>query len=336
MKVKMNAVDEELGRIPVTDVHPHWRFRKPDTESSAVEEFTSDTATIAQFLRDPQGDEDDEKVETVDQAIANASFVQGVNVEDVDEDFDLEETERKANEVLRSMRRNVHIERPSPDSPDSVDEDLENPENTELLSINEPRVMKEKGRPKGSTNKKGLMTRAEKKAANSTRRDPSQFEHVEASIQAARGGGRGRGRGRGGTTPARGGREGTTSARGWRGGTTSARGATKKARGGRKSTDAPPTWQQKLQALKDELQAEKAAMEAEIRNIEEEDILIKRSVRAMMPATKHSDETVLGSEFDATEHEAGEHHDPMELSSNSDSEYYTNFDGDITGDMNMA
>ena len=345
IELRMNAVDEELGRILLTDVHPHWRFRKPETELSAVEEFTSDTATISEFLRNPMGGEDDEEVEAVDQAIANASFIRDINAENVEEDFDLGLTERKANEILRSMRRNAHIERPTPDPDDSVDEDLKNPENVELLHINEPRVMKEKGRPKGSKNKKGLMTRAQKKAANSTRRDPSAFEHVEASIQATRGGGRDRGRGRGGTTSARGGRGGTTSARGGtgRGGTTFARGGvTKEARGGRKSTVAPLTWQQRLQALRDEFRAEKDAMEADIRAIEEEDIAIRRSVRSILPV-KRSDETVLGSDFDATQHEAGEHQeagehaeDPMELSSNTDGDYNSAFDGEITGDMNMV
>ena len=346
IEARMNAVDEELGRIPIDDVHPHWRFRKPDTEISAGEEFSSDVAAIAQVLRQPMGDENDEDAEdaeTLDQAVANASLAPDVNVEDVDEDFDLEETERKANELLRSLRRNARIERPTPDPQDSVDEDLNDPENVELLGINEPRVMKEKGRPKGSTNKKGLMTNAQKKAANSTRRDPSRFEHVEASIQAARGGGRSRGRGRG---P---GRVNTTSARGGHGATTARGGVTSKARKGRKASDAPLTWSQKVQALKDEAKAEKAkrqqeldAMDADIRAIEEEDVAIKRSVRAMMPV-KHSDETVLGSDFEATEHEVGEHQeeagdhaeDPMELSSNTDSDYNMDSDGEITGDMNM-
>ena len=148
---------------------------------------------------------------------------------------------------------------------------------------------------------------------------------------------------------------GTGSAKKGRGDATAKAGASKKARGGRKATDAPLTWSQKIQALKDEAKAEKAkrqqeldAMDADIRAIEEEDVAIKRSVRAMMPV-KRSDETVLGSDFEATEHElgehqkAGEHHeeaeehaeDPMELSSSTDSDYNINSDEEITGDMNM-
>jgi hypothetical protein len=45
------------------------------------------------------------------------------------------------------------------------------------------------------------MTRAEKAKAMSTRRDPSGFEHVDASIRASRGGKRKSGKGGAASTP---------------------------------------------------------------------------------------------------------------------------------------
>lgn len=60
----------------------------------------------------------------------------------------------------------------------------ENLELDDMLSIAEPAKAKAKGRPRGSVNKKGTMTRAEKKAAKSTKQDLSGFEHVEQEFEA--------------------------------------------------------------------------------------------------------------------------------------------------------
>ena len=60
-----------------------------------------------------------------------------------------------------------------------------------LLAVDEPVVYKGKGRLMGSRNKRQRVF------DNSTRRESSGFEHAEAAIIRARGGGRRRGRGRG-------------------------------------------------------------------------------------------------------------------------------------------
>ena len=68
---------------------------------------------------------------------------------------------------------------------------LDNPGNIEpLLAVDEPEVHRGKGRPVGSKNKR------QRTVENSSQRNPSDFEHIESSINASRGG-RGRERGRG-------------------------------------------------------------------------------------------------------------------------------------------
>jgi len=55
-----------------------------------------------------------------------------------------------------------------------------------LLDINESRVAKAKGRPIEARNKKGTITRAKKAKTKSIRRDPFDFEDVDATIKASR------------------------------------------------------------------------------------------------------------------------------------------------------
>jgi len=57
-----------------------------------------------------------------------------------------------------------------------------------VLDTNESRVVKAKGRLVEARNKKGTMTKAKKAKAKSTRRDPFDFEHVDAAIKASRDG----------------------------------------------------------------------------------------------------------------------------------------------------
>ena len=57
------------------------------------------------------------------------------------------------------------------------------PEVNPVLDVHELNKVQKKGRPKGSANKKNLMTRTEKKAAKFTKRDPSDFEIVEQALE---------------------------------------------------------------------------------------------------------------------------------------------------------
>ena len=56
----------------------------------------------------------------------------------------------------------------------------------DLLNVAESNIAKTKERPRESKNKKGTITRKEKKVAKSTKRDFSKFEHVKREIQAKR------------------------------------------------------------------------------------------------------------------------------------------------------
>ena len=67
--------------------------------------------------------------------------------------------------------------------PRSISSLFENGELSNLLNINESEKAKTKERSKGSQNKKGTMIKAEKKAANSTKRHLSGFELVERDIE---------------------------------------------------------------------------------------------------------------------------------------------------------
>ncbi|KAI4086225.1 MAG: hypothetical protein L6R37_008436, partial [Teloschistes peruensis] len=67
-----------------------------------------------------------------------------------------------------------------------------------LLLVNKPAIVRSKGRPIGSLNKR------REKEENPTRRDPSAFEHINNVLDTERGRGRG-GRRRGGGRGSRGG-----------------------------------------------------------------------------------------------------------------------------------
>lgn len=93
----------------------------------------------------------------VDQTIINAFLIRDVNAKNINKNFDLELTKRKANKILRNIRRNAHIERFFSNSNNFINENLNNFENVELFHINKPRVIKKKNRSKNSTNKKNLI-----------------------------------------------------------------------------------------------------------------------------------------------------------------------------------
>jgi hypothetical protein len=167
IKARMEAVKDGLGRILMDDVDPHWCFKKPHSGLEPTVDFTSDIQAIEEALAEPLGL--------------------------VDDDEDAEEALPSIDDIIRGIQTNNVLERPASDSSEPaaklIDEDVD------LLDVNEPRVVKSKGRPTGARNKKGTMTRTEKAKAKSTKRDPSGFEHVDAAIKASRGGKRTVGRG---------------------------------------------------------------------------------------------------------------------------------------------
>ena len=139
------------GKISLNHVHPHWRFKKPESSLLSVR---NDLITDAPAL------ENDDLL-----------FYRPVFAEANDDLSDLPD-------VDDLLREPDEMNPPIPADDSDEDDDL-----GDLLDVNEPNVVKPKGRPPGSKNKKGVMTRAEKKAAKSTKRDLSGFEHAELAIE---------------------------------------------------------------------------------------------------------------------------------------------------------
>ena len=136
-----------------------------------IEKFYIDTIIIIQLLNDFMNDENDEKIKNFDRIIFDIS-TKNMNID----------SKKKLSEftnLFRDMKRNVHIERFFSDFQNFVDENLEN---VDFFNINEFRTIKFKNRSKNTKNKKDFMTRANKKAIKSTRRNFSNFEHVETII----------------------------------------------------------------------------------------------------------------------------------------------------------
>ncbi len=108
-------------------------------------------------------------------------------IEDVlDIDLDLDQPLLFIDDIIRHLQVSNRVQRPSPNSPKLAAELID--DDVDLLDVNEPRIVKTKGRPARAKNRKGTMTRAKKAKAKSTRRDPFGFEHVDAAIKASRGG----------------------------------------------------------------------------------------------------------------------------------------------------
>ena len=171
IKAKINVMSQKLGRISITDVHPHWRFKKSEFEIAVIREFSSDTVVIVQLLNNSMKDENDQEVENVDRAILDPT---------ANENFDSHMSKKEFKIVFRNLKRNAHIERSSSDAENSIDENIEN---VKLTVINESRPVKNKSRPKNSKNQKPLMTRTKKIVAKSTTRNPSEFEYVETAVE---------------------------------------------------------------------------------------------------------------------------------------------------------
>ncbi len=157
----MEEIEGELGRISMKDINPHWRFIKPNSGLTATEDFVSDLHTINEALAKPHGDPEP--------------------------DNNADEPLPSIDDIIRDINNNNHVQRPTPEASEAVEELLDS-NGVDLLNVNSPRIVKSKGRPTGAKNKKGIMSRAEKAKAKSTKRDLSSFEHVDASIRALRGG----------------------------------------------------------------------------------------------------------------------------------------------------
>lgn len=190
IKERIEAVEGGAGKLILElDVHPHWRFAKPEETFCTSTEFESDLPTTQTPFYVPPT----EALET--------------------DDFDPFESPEVESLLRRSSSR---IE-----SPPRTEAELEV---DDVLDVQEPNKVKKKGRPKGSANKKDVMTRAEEMAVKSTKHDPSGFEIVEQALEQRRKRAKtdteaNNSTGRGG----RGGRRGRERGRGGRGGATSIR-----------------------------------------------------------------------------------------------------------------
>jgi hypothetical protein len=159
----MEEVDGGGGRILLSDVDSHWYFRKPDSNLVPTASFTLDLSTINKAIAEPLGLVEN----SYDNANSNKSF-------------------SNIKEIIRGLQVNSQVQFPLSDASEPAADLIDNDVN--MLDVNEPRVYKAKERSVGAKNKKGTITRAEKAKAKSTRRDSSDFEHVDAAIQASRGG----------------------------------------------------------------------------------------------------------------------------------------------------
>ena len=223
-------------------------------------EFDFDTAVIAQLLNNSMRDENDKKIKNINREILDLSAT--------NENFDLSESKFKA--IFRDVKRNAHIERSFSDSQDSVDEKIEN---VELINVNESRTVKFKNRSKSSKNEKSLMTRANKTAIKSTRRNFSEFEYVEVAVEAFQE------------------REREVRKRESREERNAREREAREEREEREERDehvVELTVDQKLQAIKNEALTNKAKRQQKmnqlnenIKTIEETNIVIKKSVRAL-------------------------------------------------------
>lgn len=131
----------------------------------------------------------DNNIERPADAISDVSSEADLIVRDMEDDNHVERpVERSGSEsseadlIVRDMEEDNHIEPPIEEH-DSAEDELAN---GDLLDVNDPDKVQSKGRPKGAKGKKPPMTKAQKKAAKSTRRDPSKFEHVEQRLQSTR------------------------------------------------------------------------------------------------------------------------------------------------------
>ena len=176
------------ARLSLDDVHPHWRFKKPESLYVApANNLTSDDALRSRQLLTDFSDlsdlpDADEFLHEVHAGPSSHMKPRSPSPPSEDEaaNYSINHMERRSLSPLSERETDDHtIDRMKPRSPSppSEDEGL-----SDVLDIKEPEKAKGKGRPKGSQNKKGTMTKAEKKAANSTKRDPSGFELVERDI----------------------------------------------------------------------------------------------------------------------------------------------------------
>ncbi|KAL8783923.1 MAG: hypothetical protein Q9195_009236 [Heterodermia aff. obscurata] len=320
IEARINAMNEDCGRISVANVHSHWRFRKSEFEVTVIEKFYFDAAAITRLLNNSMRDENDENVKVVDRTIFRKSAA--------NDDSDVSE-KKLTIDLLKGLKQNAHIERLFSEPQNSVDEDLEN---VDFININESRKVKDKDRSKNSKNQKIFMTRAKKKAVKSTRRDSFGFEYVETVVQISQdvaSQDRERGRSR---TDREDREEGED--RAGRGG--------RESQGGREGRKTSFTLAERLQAFKKKAEANRAKrqqelnqMDKNIRAIEEKNLVIKNSVRSVSSKTQSTFNQVTPSD-EMSEQLSDQAENFIVLSSNSDSDYNNDFDDEITENMNMS
>ena len=155
------CMDTPEAKLLLDDVHPHWRFKKTEFSNEAfTNNLTSEDVLLSRQLR---AESTDGLPEAHELFIGSSSRMEP-RLTSPPSEVEVNDSSKRIGS--RST------------SPPSENEELGN-----LLNINEPAKAKAKRRSKGSQNKKGTMTRAEKKAAKSTKRHPSGFELVERDIE---------------------------------------------------------------------------------------------------------------------------------------------------------
>ena len=197
------------ARLSLDDVHPRWRFKKLEylwvapANNLTIDDAHRNRELMTDFSDLSDLPEADELLHEVHAGPSSHMKPRSPSPPSEDEaaNYPINHLERRspsplsedetANYPTNHMKPSSlssfferetgnHLsDRMKPRAPSSPfeDEGLSN-----LLDIKESEKSEAKGRSKGSQNKKGTMIRAEKKAANSTKRDLSGFELVERDI----------------------------------------------------------------------------------------------------------------------------------------------------------
>ena len=205
IKAALNRLHDQRGRLNVDDFHSHWRFRKSQTADAEPSAFRFDY----QVIEDVSSASRDQVIDSSEDDI----WLDPSQFTEQESDYDFPEV----SELVTGLRSNADasmspIQEELPEGDENVDwenhNDIESRHDTsepveeelvidDLLTVNDPRVVKPKGRPRGAKGKQLSMTRAEKRAAKTTKRDLFKFEHVDRALDARKASQRGRGRGQG-------------------------------------------------------------------------------------------------------------------------------------------
>ena len=145
------VLKDEEKKLLLEDVHSHWRFKKSEFFRLT---FTND------FFFDSQSESSE---------LSKRSFYE--SSPKIFDDF-VTDSLSDVDELIRTRLDSSIVSSIS-----------ENNDLNDLLDIAEFEIAKAKGRSRESQNKKKIMTRAKKKAAKSTKRDLSEFEHVKREYE---------------------------------------------------------------------------------------------------------------------------------------------------------